>query len=70
MGLEWVLISLMTVVSLWLGMDACRESKRLHDRLSRLAPRPTALHEPHPSGEWTYWPMTTSADDASIGPRF
>lgn len=70
MGLEWVLLSLMAVVALWLGMDACRESKRLHDRLSRVAPRRTALHEPRATDEWAYWPVTTSADDANIGPRF
>jgi hypothetical protein len=36
MGLEWVLLSLLMAVALWLGMDACRESKRLHARLSRV----------------------------------
>ncbi|MDT7696258.1 MAG: hypothetical protein QOI75_5625, partial [Pseudonocardiales bacterium] len=36
MGLEWVLLSLLVAVALWLGMDACRESKRLHARLTRL----------------------------------
>jgi hypothetical protein len=70
MGLEWVLLSLMTVVAVWLGMDACRESKRLHARLSQVAPRRTAQDEPDTTGEWAYWPLTTSGDDASIGPRF
>ena len=36
MALEWVLLSLMAVVVLWLGLDAARESKRLQDRLSRI----------------------------------
>lgn len=60
MGLEWVLLSLMVIVALWLGMDACRESKRLHDRLSRVElTRPA-----RPDGaDWAYWPLTTSAED-------
>jgi hypothetical protein len=67
MGLEWVLLGLMLAVALWLGMDACRESKRLHDRLSR-----AELHRPSrvDGTDWAYWPLTTSTtDDARIGPR-
>lgn len=67
MGLEWVLLSLMTAVALWLGMDACRESKRLHARLSRV--RCHRVDSPDHTGEWVYWPLTTSADDMRIGPR-
>ena len=64
MGLEWMLLSLMTVVALWLGMDACRESKRLHARLARVQlPR-------RAEGDLGYWPLTTSGDDSRDGPRF
>lgn len=73
MGLEWVLLGLLVGVALWLGVDACRESKRLHARLSRVhidRPALVAGELMGHSGEWTYWPLTTSAsDDARIGPR-
>lgn len=36
MGLEWVLLSLLMAVALWLGLDARRESKRLHARLTEV----------------------------------
>jgi hypothetical protein len=67
MGLEWVLLSLMVAVALWLGVDACRESKRLHDRLSRAQlPRPAR----DGAGNWAYWPLTTAtSEDVRIGPR-
>jgi hypothetical protein len=67
MGLEWALPSLMVVMVLWLGMDACRESKRLRDRLSRIE-----LTKPRrPDGaDWAHWPLTiVVSDDARIGPR-
>jgi hypothetical protein len=73
MGLEWVLLGLLVSVALWLGVDACRESKRLHARLSRVhIDRPSLVEGElmgH-GGEWAYWPLTMSAaDDARIGPR-
>jgi len=70
MGLEWVLLSLLVAVALWLGMDACRESKRLHARLSRVELQRPTDRELSNTGDWAYWPLTTSADDTSIGPRF
>jgi hypothetical protein len=70
MGLEWVLLSLLTAVALWLGMDACRESKRLHARLSRVQLQRPTDRELSNTGDWAYWPLTTSADDTRIGPRF
>jgi hypothetical protein len=70
MGLEWVLLSLLTAVALWLGMDACRESKRLHARLSRVEIQRPTERELSNTGDWAYWPLTTSAEDARIGPRF
>jgi hypothetical protein len=70
MGLEWVLLSLLTAVALWLGMDACRESKRLHARLSRVELQRPTDRELSNSGDWAYWPLTTSAEDTRIGPRF
>jgi hypothetical protein len=70
MGLEWVLLSLLVAVALWLGMDACRESKRLHARLTRLEVAHSAERELSNTGEWAYWPLTTSAEDSRIGPRF
>jgi len=70
MGLEWVLLSLLTAVALWLGMDACRESKRLHARLSRVELQRPTDRELSNTGDWAYWPLTTSAEDTSIGPRF
>jgi hypothetical protein len=67
MGLEWVLLSLMLAVALWLGMDACRESKRLRDRLARAQLRAPSRRE---AADWAYWPLTTSVtDDLRIGPR-
>jgi hypothetical protein len=51
-------------------MDACRESKRLHARLTRLEVAHSAERELSNTGEWTYWPLTTSAEDSRIGPRF
>ncbi|HEY1974684.1 MAG TPA: hypothetical protein VGH89_42525 [Pseudonocardia sp.] len=68
MALEWVLLSLMVAVALWLGVDACRESKRLHDRLSRAElARPARLDG---AGNWAYWPLTTAtSEDLRIGPR-
>lgn len=41
MGLEWILLSVLMVVVVWLGADACRETKRLHARLARVQ-----LHSP------------------------
>ncbi len=41
MGLEWILLSVLMVVVVWLGTDACRETKRLHARLARVQ-----LHRP------------------------
>jgi hypothetical protein len=70
MGLEWVLLSLLVAVALWLGMDACRESKRLHARLTRLEVAHAAERELSNNGEWAYWPLTTSAEDSRTGPRF
>jgi hypothetical protein len=70
MGLEWVLLSLLTAVALWLGMDACRESKRLHARLSRVQLQRPTERELSNTGDWAYWPLTTSADDTRVGPRF
>jgi hypothetical protein len=70
MGLEWVLLSLLVAVALWLGMDACRESKRLHARLTRLELARSTKREPSNTGEWAYWPLTTSSEDVRIGPRF
>jgi hypothetical protein len=70
MGLEWVLLSLLTAVALWLGMDACRESKRLHARLSRVQLQRPTERELSNTGDWAYWPLTTSGDDTRIGPRF
>ena len=70
MGLEWVLLSLLVAVALWLGMDACRESKRLHARLSRMELQRSTERELSGSGDWAYWPLTTAADDRRIGPRF
>jgi hypothetical protein len=70
MGLEWVLLSLLTAVALWLGMDACRESKRLHARLSRVELQRPTDRELSNTGDWAYWPLTTSAEDTRIGPRF
>lgn len=73
MGLEWVLLGLLLGVALWLGVDACRESKRLHARLSRVhidQPRLVEGELFETQRDWTYWPMTTStAEDARIGPR-
>jgi hypothetical protein len=64
MGLEWVLLSLMTVVALWLGMDACRESKRLHARLARVQlPR-------RAEGDLAYWSLITSSEDSRSGPGY
>ncbi|MBO0874282.1 MAG: hypothetical protein J2P19_12895 [Pseudonocardia sp.] len=70
MGPEWVLLSMLIAVALWLGLDACRESRRLHARLSRPdARRPDETGAPT-RGDWAYWPMTTStSDDVHIGPR-
>jgi len=71
MGLEWVLLSLLVAVALWLGMDACRESKRLHARLSRVEiAHPTERELLSNTGDWAYWPLTTSSEDTRIGPRF
>ena len=70
MGLEWVLLSLLTAVALWLGVDACRESKRLHARLSRVEIQRPTERELSNTGDWAYWPLTTSAEDTRIGPRF
>ncbi|GAA5150643.1 hypothetical protein GCM10023321_16360 [Pseudonocardia eucalypti] len=39
MGLEWVPLVLVAVVALWLGTQACRESKRLEARLDRVIRR-------------------------------
>jgi hypothetical protein len=36
MGLEWVLLSLVVAATLWLGLDARRETKRLHARLTEV----------------------------------
>ncbi|HTF48259.1 MAG TPA: hypothetical protein VK735_12490 [Pseudonocardia sp.] len=60
----------MTAVALWLGMDACRESKRLHARLSRVELQRPTDRELSNTGDWAYWPLTTSAEDTRIGPRF
>ncbi|MGI8816516.1 MAG: hypothetical protein ACR2G2_14895 [Pseudonocardia sp.] len=73
MGLEWVLLGLLVGVALWLGVDACRESKRLHARLSRVPIDRPLLVEGEFFGtrenDWAYWPLTTSSADARIGPR-
>ena len=73
MGLEWVLLGLLVGVALWLGVDACRESKRLHARLARVhidRPRLVEGELLGHGGGWAYWPLTTSAaEDARIGPR-
>ncbi|HTK63456.1 MAG TPA: hypothetical protein VL595_13820 [Pseudonocardia sp.] len=73
MGLEWVLLGLLIGVALWLGVDACRESKRLHARLARVhidRPRLVEGELLGRGGDWAYWPLTTSAaEDARIGPR-
>jgi hypothetical protein len=70
MGPEWVLLSMLIAVALWLGLDACRESKRLHARLSRVQTRRPGESETPSGGDWHYWPMTTSAtDDVRVGPR-
>ncbi|HEY4004756.1 MAG TPA: hypothetical protein VGM60_06155 [Pseudonocardia sp.] len=54
----------MTVVALWLGMDACRESKRLHARLARVQlPR-------RAEGDLAYWPLITSSEDSRSGPGY
>lgn len=39
MALEWVLPILVAVVALWLGAQACLESKRLEARLARVIRR-------------------------------
>lgn len=68
MGLEWVLLSLLVAVALWLGMDASRESKRLHARLSQIEfRRPT--EQDRENGDWTHWPLTTPAAARRVGPR-
>lgn len=74
MGLEWVLLGLLLGVALWLGVDACRESERLHTRLASVEIDSPRLIEGEllgrPTGEWAYWPLTTSAvEDNRIGPR-
>ncbi len=75
MGLEWVLLGLLVSVALWLGVDACRESKRLHARLMRIEiPRRVDVNgDPvvGSTGDWAYWPLTTATvDDSRVGPRF
>jgi hypothetical protein len=45
MALEWVLLTLMTLVSTWLGLGACRESTRLQHRLREFGPHGRALVE-------------------------
>jgi hypothetical protein len=67
MGLEWVLLSLMVTVALWLGLDACRESKRLHDRLSRVGVQ-------RPAGAdvagWASWPLAACrSEELHVGQR-
>jgi hypothetical protein len=74
MGLEWVLLGLLLGIALWLGVDACRESKRLHERLSKVRVDEPLLVEGDslrsPRVPWAYFPMTTSvADDGRLGPR-
>jgi hypothetical protein len=70
MGPEWVLLSMLIAVTLWLGLDACRESKRLNARLSRAQARRSDETGAAPNGDWAYWPMTTSTtDDLHVGPR-
>ena len=63
MGLEWVLVGLLVAVTLWLGMDACRESKRLHARLTRVAVRRPASSEPHGAPARKYQALAAVAKD-------
>jgi hypothetical protein len=56
MGLGWLLVSFVVAVTLWLGMDACRESKRLHARLSRVAVDPVSGESDSP--DWVYRALT------------
>jgi hypothetical protein len=60
MGLEWVLLSLMVAVALWLGLDACREGRRLHSRLAR-----ADIHRPAGAdvAGWASWPLAACRSD-------
>jgi hypothetical protein len=74
MGLEWVLLGLLLGVALWLGVDACRESKRLHERLSKVQIDEPLLVEGDSRASrripWAYFPLTTPAtEDGRMGPR-
>lgn len=63
MGLEWVLVGLLVAVTLWLGMDACRESKRLHARLTRVAVRWRASSEPPRAPDRRHQALAAAAED-------
>jgi hypothetical protein len=70
MGLEWALLGLLVGVALWLGVDACRESKRLHARLAQVPmDRPLLVGADlfGAQSDWEYWP--SPADEAAVGPR-
>ena len=73
MGLEWVLMGLLVSVALWLGVDACRESKRLHARLAEVPVDGPLLVDGEmfaSRSDWGYWPVTAAAaGDAGVGPR-
>lgn len=59
MGFEWALLGLLVGVVLWLGVDACRESKRLLARLAEVPiDRPLAIEGElfGVRGDWGYWP--------------
>ncbi len=58
MGFEWALLGLLAGAALWLGFDACRESKRLLARLAEVPiERPLAVEgELFGVRDWGYWP--------------
>jgi hypothetical protein len=67
MGLEWVLLSFLVAVTLWLGTDACRAGKRLDARLSRVALQRPAAAELSGSADWAYRALLVNAEDRDQG---
>lgn len=65
MGFEWVLLGLLVGAALWLGVDACRESKRLHARLAAVPIDRPLVVEGELFGsrnDWGHWPEPAAAD--------
>lgn len=63
MGLEWVPLVLVAVVALWLGTQACRESKRLEARLDR------AIRRHRESAEDTSDTSNVAPERSPVGAR-